>query len=711
MSDIKFTAGDDTYIQPESEKDRWNNYFGLDGNDTFKVYQGAVLGGAGNDRIEIIPTSQWWRGVQAAYWDAPAGVKADLAAGTADDGWGGHDTLVGVESVWGSAYDDVLLGDAVDNLIGPNNGNDSVDGRGGTDTVAMPWFEPAPGATWRAVRIDDLAIQVSPDGIHATVTPRIGKGFAYTLSNVEKIQVNVGQDATGNDINQTYDLADFILPQDMAEQAIAAGPSLRWNASAALGTPVALTYSFVTLAPASGVGATGFRAFSPAEQQAVRDILAHTAALTGLSFTEVMESGGAVGQLRFGVSEQAATKGVSWLPGEAGAGDQAGDVWMDADSMLQLQPGTEGCEALLHEIGHALGLRHPRNVDAGDHWAMQLRPQDDITALTVMSESASADGLFRSEWGALDLLALRYLYGSKPASTGNDVYTLGPRESNSQTTLTDDGGVDTLDASALPAGVNLDLVPGHLSSAGLSGAGAAAVNNLAIPAGTWIENAVGTAFDDVLIGNALDNRLTGGLGNDWIDGGAGNDVALFDGLRADFEVSSSYGKVYVRARDGSAGFDTLTRMERLHFTDRDVALDMGVNEHGGQTAQVLRALLGAATLKVAAYAGYGVVLLDQGMSYAALVDMAVHTDVFWSLAGDPQGHSNAAFVRAVYRNVTGADASPAQLQNYVSLLDHGTYTQSSLALLACQTDINVHGPELVGLAGTGLDYIVPPGLG
>lgn len=60
--------------------------------------------------------------------------------------------------------------------------------------------------------------------------------------------------------------------------------------------------------------------------------------------------------MRFGVSQQAATKGVTWLPGQGG--EAAGDVWMDVESMLDMAPGTEGYAALLHEIGHALGLRH-----------------------------------------------------------------------------------------------------------------------------------------------------------------------------------------------------------------------------------------------------------------------------------------------------------------------------------------------------------------
>ena len=103
-----------------------------------------------------------------------------------------------------------------------------------------------------------------------------------------------------------------------------------------------------------------------------------------------------------------------------------------------------------------------------------------------------------------------------------------------------------------------------------------------------IENAAGSSFDDVLLGNALDNRLEGRLGNDWLDGGAGVDTAVFSGARSDYFITTSYGKVYVAARDGISGYDTLLNIEKLAFgattlnlttsalgSDVDISLDQG----------------------------------------------------------------------------------------------------------------------------------------
>lgn len=570
MARIDYTAGNDAYVQPEGDRNVHHDHWLGAGDDRIALYRGFAVGGPGNDRIEQLTyAAEPWIRAGVAYWDSPTGVRAHLGEGWVEDGWGTRDTLVGIDHITTSGHDDWLHGNDRDNWFTPNGGTDSIFGAGGIDTVA-PWFQ-APDS-FRLPRLEEVSIRVTPDGRTATIRSVVGRPFTITMTDVERIELlDDTLDANGNPLRVIVYTADFLRPQDIAEQALVAGGSARWNAAQPLGTPAALTYSFVTLPPSGGVGATGFRAFTPAEQQLVRDLLARTASFSGLTFTEVTDLGsGGGGQLRFGASAQPATRGTAWLPGQAG--DNAGDVWMDVDSMAGLAPGSEGYAALLHEIGHALGLRHLRNHDPADNFAVQARVQDDRAVNSVMSDRYSADGLFRADWGPLDVLALRHLYGSRDVAAGDTVYRLGARESGGQTTIVDSGGSDTLDASALAAGVQLDLGDGRLSSAGVTAAGFNGVENLAIVAGTQIEHAVGTAFDDVLLGNALDNTLDGGLGNDWIDGGAGTDTAVFPGPRTDYIVSTAFGKVFVAGRDGRAGFDTLLGVERLRFADRTVVL-------------------------------------------------------------------------------------------------------------------------------------------
>jgi Ca2+-binding RTX toxin-like protein len=203
---------------------------------------------------------------------------------------------------------------------------------------------------------------------------------------------------------------------------------------------------------------------------------------------------------------------------------------------------------------------------------VQLRQLDDRTALTVMSQTPSADGLFRADWGPLDILALRYLYGARNHNGGDTVYALREREATAQTTLTDDGGSDTIDASAMTVGVGIDLTPGKLGNVGLSSAGFAGVENLALTSGSWIEHVTGSAFDDVLTGNALNNRIRGGDGNDIIDGGAGRDTAVYPDVGSGYMVARTAGNWTIFDKGGTRGFDTLAGIEVVEFAGKGFEL-------------------------------------------------------------------------------------------------------------------------------------------
>jgi subtilisin-like proprotein convertase family protein len=258
-------------------------------------------------------------------------------------------------------------------------------------------------------------------------------------------------------------------------------------------------------------------------------------------------------------------------------------------------------------------------------------------------------------------------------------------------TLSDAGGVDTLNAAAVSGAVTLSLMAG--------GNNTLPNGSFSLAASTVIENAFGGAGNDTITGNALNNLLRGNAGNDTIDGGAGIDTAVYGVTRAQATVQRTYeGLAVSTPYDGS---DVLLQIERLQFADRSLAMDTQSDGHAGQTGQILRALFGSDYLSNAAFAGIGLSLFDGGTSYADIVNLAVGTPVFEQLAG---GRSNEAFVQFVYRNVVGVAPGPDDLTSFVGLLDSGAYTQSSLGVLAASHSLNVESAELAALIGVGLAF-------
>jgi VCBS repeat-containing protein len=125
------TAGSDT-INGSGFDDVLN---GLAGNDVLHGLAGndVLNGGAGNDLLD------GGTGIDtASYADASAAVKVSLVVTSAQNtGGSGSDTLVGIENLVGSAYNDTLTGDAGANRLDGDGGADTLTGGAGADTFVF----------------------------------------------------------------------------------------------------------------------------------------------------------------------------------------------------------------------------------------------------------------------------------------------------------------------------------------------------------------------------------------------------------------------------------------------------------------------------------------------------------------------------------------------------------------------------------------------
>ena len=128
--------GDNSLIGTNNDDD----ISGGAGNDTLE-------GLGGNDRLDGSTGLDGSAGLDlASYAHAAAAVRVDLGtSGPQDTGGGGTDTLLSIEGIIGSAFDDTLIGNARNNVLSGGAGDDlliglvgdnTLDGGAGSDTVS-----------------------------------------------------------------------------------------------------------------------------------------------------------------------------------------------------------------------------------------------------------------------------------------------------------------------------------------------------------------------------------------------------------------------------------------------------------------------------------------------------------------------------------------------------------------------------------------------
>ena len=240
-----------------------------------------------------------------------------------------------------------------------------------------------------------------------------------------------------------------------------------------------------------------------------------------------------------------------------------GDIWFGTAYNYSLAAlGNYYFATALHELGHALGLKHSQETGGVANVAVPAAHDD--SEYTVMSYrsyvGAPLTGYTNEAYGypqtymANDILALQTLYGANYSThSENTVYSWSPTTGQEFIngvaqlapgngvggsanrvfeTIWDGNGVDTYDLSNYTTAVTINLNPGAssiTSSTQLAylGNGHYAAGNIYNAylfnddARSYIDNAIGGSGNDTIIGNAIANTLNGGNGNDTLTGGGG----------------------------------------------------------------------------------------------------------------------------------------------------------------------------------------------
>lgn len=206
----------------------------------------------------------------------------------------------------------------------------------------------------------------------------------------------------------------------------------------------------------------------------------------------------------------------------------------------------------------------------------------------------------------------------------------------------------------------------------------------------------GPTVDPRYVGTAANDTFTGSTGTHSVSGGAGIDTLSLTQAQSAFALTRSGSTYNLKAKDNTSSY-ALAQVERVKFGDGSLALDVS-GGNAGTTAKILGAVFGVAAVSNREYAGIGLKLLDSGISYEALMQLALDT----ALGANA---SPTAVVNLLYTNVVGTAPSAADRDYFVSLLNNKTYTPAGLGVMAADTDLNTTHINLAGLVETGLAFI------
>lgn len=416
-----------------------------------------------------------------------------------------------------------------------------------------------------------------------------------------------------------------------------------------------LTYSFPTLTSQydSGYGnelTNNFFAATEGIKAGIRFAMGLVSQYTNLVTTEV--SGSTAADVRVAGSFEANPTAYAYYPSNSTTG---GDVWYGSDytAYNTAVKGRYEWATSIHELGHALGLKHGHETGGVANTAMQSAY--DYMAYSVMTyrsyQGANTALGYQNELNGYaqtfmmyDIAALQTMYGANfNTNSGNTTYRWDPNTGEMFIdgvgqgapggnrifmTLWDGNGTDTYDFSNYSTNLTVNLNPGSFSitsSTQLANLGGGNISPGNIfnalqfngDVRSLIENAnggsgndsiTGNAANNVLSGNAGNDTLRGNSGNDTLNGGDGTDTAIYSAARSTYSVFSYNGSVYVLTT-GSDGKDQLSGVESLQFSDQTIssssAATFDANSYLASHADLLTALGANGTAAFDHYYNYG----------------------------------------------------------------------------------------------------------
>lgn len=567
--------------------DEDNAYWGLKGNDTLDGGEGYDIAHYGEDFL---------RG-------GTAGITVNLITGTAIDGHGDTDTLISIESVYGTQYNDFITGDAVANRLVGEAGNDTLIGNGGDDTlVGRAGLDVLRGGDGS----DEL---VGGDGAD-TLDGGQGSDLVRYRDDTTGVSVNLltqrALDGSGN--TDTLVSIERAHGSDHADTIVGDAGDNEFSGFAGNDSIAGAGGNDTLLGGAGRDTLSGGGGDDELWGQAGDDTLDGG---TGQDLVRYRDAVGAVTvNLATGTAQDGSGGTDSLTSIESIHGSELGDT-LTGDAQNNEIAGFGGADSIVGATGDDTLL--------GGTGADTLRGGEGDDQLWGEGGNDTLDG-----GAGTDIL--RYL-----SSTSGVTVDLASRSAQDGF-----GGTDVLIGIEGAHGSNFDdTLLGDTGNNELSGFD----GNDRLEGRDGEDSLIGGAGDDSLLGGVGDDKLLGGAGFDTLDGGAGADLVRYiDDLSA---VTVNLGTGL--ATDGASNTDVLVSIEEVDGSN------FGDHLTGSNDANRLFGLAGNDTIL-----GQGGNDVIRGGSGADSLSGGAGDDELWGETGNDtlDGGSGLDLVR--YRDAIGA---------------------------------------------------------
>ena len=165
-------------------------------------------------------------------------------------------------------------------------------------------------------------------------------------------------------------------------------------------------------------------------------------------------------------------------------------------------------------------------------------------------------------------------------------------------------------------------------------------------------------------------------GNDTIDGGSGIDTAVYSGAASTHSISIGVTTTLVMDKiNNRDGTDTLANIERLQFTDTNIALDIGSIQTAGSAYLLYQAAFNRHPDTPGV--GYWIAQLDKGANIVTDVAQAfINSPEFKGLYGANPSVSN--YVNLLYQNVLHRAGETGGVNYWNGQLNNNIFTRAQV---------------------------------